>query len=129
MDSDDDKDMRSHFDWQTHFEWKQDRAGVRHWVGRLGSGDSGTSVYDAAMKCLDTRPARPAVGDDEPAWFWFNETPAPIAEGDGARSLSRRWIAWREAYQAGGPAFLDLLRAWSVGPVTNLPEEPSTDLE
>lgn len=107
MDEDNDE-TRRHFEWQLHFgaDWKTDRAGVCHWTGQAGD------VYEAALKCLESRPAS---GPEEPAWFWWNGTPAPIASGDGRNSLAARWHAWRSAYQAGGSAFLDLLIAWSLG--------------
>lgn len=93
-------------------EWKTDDAGVRHWACAATVG----TVWDAAAKCLDTRPARIPDDPDEPAWFWWQGTPAPIVNGDGVAVLVDRWHAWRDAYQRGGSAFLDTLTAFSLGP-------------
>lgn len=103
-------------------EWKTDDAGLRHCVCT----QDGT-VYDAAAKCLDTRPARIPSDPDEPAWFWFAGTPAPVVNSDGVSVLVDRWHAWRDAHRAGMTAFLETLATFSLREaavsVTQLPNE------
>lgn len=37
--------------------------------------------------------------DLRPAWFWFNEVPCPIIEGDTVESLTKRWMVWRDVWE------------------------------
>ena len=43
-----------------------------------------------------------------PAWFWFNDTPAPIKPEDIASVLIERWEIWRR-HQQNIRCFLELI--------------------
>lgn len=76
----------------------QDKSGLWHFRWKVG----GTTVMDAAKVAIDDYP-------EEPAWFWFNETPAPIYLDDSPEDLVHRWEKWGKACKAGNNNLLELL--------------------
>lgn len=92
-------------------EWTTDRAGLQHWRGHVGLGGT---AEDAARRCLDTLSGvlhgrRPS----SPAWFWWNDTPAPIVDDDTVKALVERWLAWREETACRSCSAVALLSEWS----------------
>lgn len=75
--------------------------------------DKGATVEDAAAMCLDELNTL-AHGRlrSRPAWFWFNDTPAPIAPDDSVSSLVDRWHIWREALACRSCGALSALLEW-----------------
>lgn len=59
--------------------FRRDRSGLYHYEHLSGVG----SVFQATADAIKYRPK-------SAAWFWFNETPAPIYFGDSANDLVRR---------------------------------------
>jgi hypothetical protein len=74
----------------------QDSAGLWHYKHEK----TGT-VHEAAEDAIRHKP--------EVAWFWFNDTPAPIFPADNIEALVGRWMHWRRAHQNGGENFLSCL--------------------
>ena len=67
-------------------EFKQDESGLYHYRN-ISHNHVGNALKDAIEN-------RPGV-----AWFWFNETPAPMFPKDTPKTLLARWKTWRKAYQ------------------------------
>lgn len=87
--------------------WYKDPAGVWHWSNHVRFGGT---VRDAAELAIASRP-------EGPSWFWWNETPAPLADDDSASSLTSRWSEWRSAFHTGKAEFIAKLFEWSVDAV------------
>ncbi len=81
--------------------YRQDLSGLWHYT-YAGLGHISGACEDAL------RQAPPG-----PAWFWFNDTPAPILSGDTPGTLHERWFDWRADYQSG--KLLKRLLAFSLG--------------
>lgn len=75
----------------------QDPSGLWHYRHLGAAGHVNSAVADA----IEHR-----IG---PAWFWFNDTPAPIFLSDTVESLVKRWSEWRSSHQKG--SLLDQLIA------------------
>lgn len=77
-----------------------DQAGLWHFENY----QAGT-VSEAARDAVANRP-RNRDASPSPAWFWFDETPAPMFRDDTADALVLRWEAWRFDYQTGNGRLL-----------------------
>lgn len=80
--------------------FRRDRAGLYHYVPH----DSLT-LGESAEEAIEIRPKA------RPAWFWFNNSPAPIYPEDSVQNLLDRWSQWRLAYQSHDDKFLGCLLA------------------
>ena len=69
----------------------RDATGVYHYTPSTPS-----DLGQAADEAIRTKPKT------RPAWFWFNDTPAPIYPNDKPADLLVRWEEWRRAYHSGG---------------------------
>lgn len=85
--------------------WQQDVSGLWHWSGRIYFGGM---VYNGAELALEWLP-------EGPAWFWWSQTPAPVAPGDDAAALTQRWMQWNAAYHADKSVFMTMMHQWCVG--------------
>jgi hypothetical protein len=66
----------------------RDPCGLWHYHFERVSG----TVFTAADDAVANRP-------DGAAWFWFNDTHAPMHTGDSGDALHTRWQEWRESAQ------------------------------
>lgn len=84
-------------------EFRKDQSGLWHYSYKsLGT------VHSAAQDAINHHPA-------EPAWFWFNDTPAPMFTGDTLADLVNRWGVWRASIQSrSSSGVLDFLRSLST---------------
>jgi len=67
-------------------EFRRDESGLYHYRNM--------SHNHVAYALKDAIKNRPGV-----AWFWFNETPAPMFPKDTPKTLLARWETWRRAYR------------------------------
>lgn len=67
-------------------EFRQDKSGLYHYKNI-----SHNHVTNALKDAIQNRPGV--------AWFWFNDTPAPMFPKDTPDTLQARWETWRKAYQ------------------------------
>lgn len=82
--------------------WRKDPSGLWHYKND-GVGNNVSGAADNAIR-------EPAPG---PAWFWFNDTPAPIYVGDTTEVLVQRWQHWRVMIQHQDKLLLPLLAVLS----------------
>lgn len=101
--------------------WIIDPSGLCHWHNT-------ESVFPHVLRGIeDALATKPVL----PCWFWWNETPAPIAWGDTADTLYARWEGWRAAYQTQadyGRDFLQIILEYAScleRPSEPPPEQPS----
>lgn len=67
-------------------EFRKDKSGLYHYRNI-----SHHHMSDALKDAIKNRPGV--------AWFWFNDTPAPMFPKDTPETLLTRWETWRKAYQ------------------------------
>lgn len=75
-----------------HGFFVEDGSGLWHYRHR----DFG-HVTSAAQDAIEHKPSV--------AWFWFNDTPAPMYSEDSVDVLVNRWEEWRCAYQQEDKSF------------------------
>lgn len=80
--------------------WVRDPSGLWHFNNQHAASD----VHGAAHLAI----GQPAPG---PSWFWFNDEPVPIYQGDTVESLIARWRHWTAMMQDDDKALHALLRA------------------
>ncbi len=91
---------------------QQDAAGLWHYHFMQGTG----TVDLAARDALDNL-------RNYPAWFWFNDTPCPINEGDTVATLVRRYFHWRKNIQSDPVWLLKALHSLTPGRKSDAPRE------